>query len=210
MDWYYIYSQRYANFHRYLESTLTSTTYALHPLFIDQSVFDEHLYKHQGEHFFGRITVKVDAIIRILESRLAAAGPFIFSDCDLMIGSMVDDLGPIYRTTQDIDILFQQEIRDCPIVNPGFMMIWPNETTLAFWKTVRADIIDNHSMEMTSINKYLSLIRHKHFSFIHVCSSLTYSQLDYGVCHLISGTRGADEDMAEKLYQTQLLGQPIA
>lgn len=213
MDWYYIYSQRYEPFHRYLENALGQKCkiYTLHGLFIDQSVFDEHLYKHEGEHFFGRITVKVDAILRIIADRLENknTSPFIFSDCDLMIGSMVEEIAPIYKDSH-IDILFQQEIRGCPTVNPGFMMIWPSLKTLQFWKNVRADIVDNNSMEMASINKLVEQITHDFFSYIHVCSSLTYSQMDYGVCHLITGTRGAEEDMAEKIFQTHILGQPIA
>lgn len=206
MDWYYVYSQRYDKFHNYLQNKVNKTNYCIKGLFVDQSVFDEHLYKHEGEHFFGRITVKVDAIIQILEEK--GTQPFIFSDCDIMIGSMVDEIRTVYQN-QQVDILFQQEIRGCPIVNPGFMMIRPSEKTLAFWKAVRADIIENNSMEMASINKLLPMITHEHFSYIHVCSSLTYSQLHYGICHLVTGARGADEDMDEKLFQTKVLGQPL-
>ena len=208
--WYYIYSQRYLQFHEYLQKKINKNVYTLTALFVDQSVFDEHLYKHEGEHFFSRITVKVDAIIKIIEHRLVRdATPFFFSDCDIMIGSLVDTL-PKYLN-DPADILFHKETRESETVNPGFMRIHTNEKTLAFWKRIRDDIIQNNSMEMTSINNLLktSDVTYNVFSHIDVCSTLTFSQVNYGVCHLIASAQNSEADMNEKLFCTGVLGQSL-
>lgn len=210
IDWYYIYSQRYERFHEYLQNKVDKDIYNLRGLFVDQSVFDEHLYKHENEHFFGRITVKVEAIIMIIKNRMTyTKEPFFFSDCDIMIGSLVNTLSKYINAP--VDIYFQQEYRGSDVVNPGFMLIWPNEKTLAFWNYILNDIVKNNTMEMGSINLYIKegTINHKVFSYIDVCTTLTYSQKDYGICHLLSSAQGREDDMLEKLFQTRLLGQPL-
>ena len=212
LDWYYIYSQRYFQFHDYLQQKVNKNIYTLRGLFIDQSVFDEHLYKHEGEHFFSRITVKVDAIIDIIQTRLihSKTEPFFFSDCDIMIGNLADTLVK-YKDISGVDIFFQQEVREADIVNPGFMLIWPNENTLQFWKRILEDIITKNEMEMSSINVHIreNTINYRLFSYIDVCSTLTYSQPSYGICHLIVSSQGRDEDMGEKLYQVALLSNVL-
>ena len=70
IDWYYIYSQRYHPFHLYLQDKIPKNTFNAKGIFVDQSVFDEHLYKHSGEHFFSRITVKVETILCILKEKI--------------------------------------------------------------------------------------------------------------------------------------------
>lgn len=212
LDWYYIYSQRYFQFHDYLQQKVNKNIYTLRGLFIDQSVFDEHLYKHEGEHFFSRITVKVDAIIDIIQTRITYSNPepFFFSDCDIMIGNLADTLVK-YKDISGVDIFFQQEVREADIVNPGFMLIWPNETTLQFWKRILEDIVTKNEMEMSSINVCIreNTINYRLFSYIDVCSTLTYSQPSYGICHLVASSQGRDEDMGEKLYQVALLSKHI-
>ena len=210
IDWYYIYSQRYFPFHEYLQKKINKDIYNLHALFVEQSVFDEHLYKHPNEHFFSRITVKVEAILLIIKKRMSQTRePFFFSDCDIMIGSLADTL--IKYVDTPVDIYFQDEERYGALVNPGFMLIWPNEKTLAFWNRVLDDIVKNNAMEMTSINVLIKegILDYKIFSYLDVCSTLTYSQIDYGVCHLLTSAQGRDIDMNEKVFQADLLGQSL-
>lgn len=210
IDWYYIYSQRYERFHEYLQNKVDKDIYNLRGLFVDQSVFDEHLYKHENEHFFSRITVKVEAIIMIIKKRMTyTKEPFFFSDCDIMIGSLVNTL-PKYINAP-VDIYFQQEERGKSTINPGFMLIWPNEKTLAFWNYILNDIVKNNSMEMNSINLFIKegTLNYKVFSYIDVCTTLSYSQKDYGICHLLASAQGREHDMNEKIFQTNLLGQPL-
>ena len=126
-----------------------------------------------------------------------------------MIGSLVDTL-PKYLN-DPADLLFHKETRESETVNPGFMRIHTNEKTLAFWKRIRDDIIQNNSMEMTSINNLLktSDVTYNVFSHIDVCSTLTFSQVNYGVCHLIASAQNSEADMNEKLFCTGVLGQSL-
>jgi len=132
LDWYYVYSPHYEFFHTALCEKIDKAFFNLHPLFVDQSIFDEHLYKHDGEHFFSRITVKIDKLISIIEERrsLQKTAPFIFTDCDILITPYASRTLPFYTKYEEVDILFQREYLTNAEVNPGCKMIRPTAVVL--------------------------------------------------------------------------------
>lgn len=217
IDWYYVYSQRYYPFNFYLQENIPDV-FKVNGIFIDQSVFDENLYKHKGEHFFSRITIKIEVILKILQEKIANhdARPFFFTDCDILVRpSAATDLLS-YTAQKDIDILFQREYKETNnlTVNPGVSLIWPNERTQTFFNRVLEDIKQNKNMEMASINTQLpsSPLRWNFFDIVHVCSSITASLNNYfrfSVYHILSDGSSREIDIGNKMFEALNNGQSM-
>jgi len=211
IDWYYIYSQRYYPYNLYLKDAIPAP-FESKGIFIDQSVFDEHLYKHQNEHFFSRITIKVETILSILREKMGQGiqMPFLFTDVDIIVRpSVVTDIFP-YTNKKNQDILFQQEYLEGPIVNPGVVMIWPTENSLRFWEDVVNQMKSGNEMEMVVINRILQKndILWGHFNLDHVCSTITINHrflATFSIFHMLAGSNDRYGDMEEKKTQSRLL-----
>lgn len=207
LDWYYVHSPRYEFFHTILCEKIDKAFFNLHPLFIDQSVFDEHLYKHNSEHFFSRITVKIDKIIEIIKERLSLhnTAPFMFTDCDILVTQYASRTLPFCTKYDEVDIIFQREYLTNAEVNPGCMMIRPTAVVLDFWIAVRNDIIEKNTMEMDSINAILSSgqnkVKYTFFSTRDVCSSHTISHSTFSIYHLLGNAISKEDDMAHKIRE---------
>ena len=205
LDWYYVHSPRYEFFHTTLCEIIDKAFFNPHPLFVDQSVFDEHLYKHDGEHFFSRITVKIDKIIEIIEERLSLqnTAPFMFTDCDILVTQYASRTLPFCTKYDEVDIIFQREYLTNTLVNPGCMMIRPKEVVLEFWKAVRDHIIQNNTMDMDSINTIISSgqnkVKYSFFSTRDVCSSHTISHSTFSLYHVLGNCISKDIDIALKI-----------
>lgn len=212
-DWYYVYSQRYHPFHLYLQDKIPKNTFNAKGIFVDQSVFDEHLYKHEGEHFFSRITVKVEAVLSLLRIKRAAGDmrPFYFTDCDILVGDLVNDL-TIYTKSPHIDIWFQREHKNSMTINPGVMLIRPCEKTEDFWSRVLEDMkLDGASMELQSINKILqqTQIVWNLFHTSSACSSLTREVIPFGIYHILCGCDSRELDIGNKMCEATNCGHPM-
>lgn len=210
IDWYYIYSPRYYPFHFYLQENIPSSVFNAKGIFIEQSVFDEHLYKHKGEHFFSRITVKVENIIRIINQRLLTNNlePFFFTDCDILVRPNAKDYIFPYTTYTNLDILFQKEHKDeTDTANPGVMLIWPNKKTLVFWETILKDMKTTITMEMAAINRHKATLQYGFFHTIHVCSSITATRLDSPIYHILCDSKSRELDIGDKMYEALRNGQ---
>ena len=207
LDWFYIYSPRYEFFHNELCTTIDRNHFTPYPFYVDQFIFDEHLYKHEGEHFFSRITVKINTIIAILEERLARNNltAFIFTDCDILVTKYASRTLPFHVNFKEVDILFQREHLTTAEVNPGCMMISPSIKVLDFFKAVRDDILQNNTMEMDSINKFLrsgqNKVKYTFFSTRDVCSSITISHATFSVFHLLGNSISKEADMEQKIKE---------
>ena len=212
-DWYYVYSQRYHPFHLYLQDKIPKNTFNAKGIFVDQSVFDEHLYKHSGEHFFSRITVKVEAVLNLIRIKRAAGDmrSFYFTDCDILVGDLVHDL-TIYTQSSLIDIWFQREHKNSITVNPGVMLIRPCEKTEYFWNRVLEDMkSEMGSMELQSVNKILqeTTIVWNLFHVSSACSSLTREAIPFGVYHILCGCDSRELDIGNKMCEATNCGQPM-
>ena len=182
-DWYYVYSQRYHPFHLYLQDKIPKNTFNAKGIFVDQSVFDEHLYKHSGEHFFSRITVKVEAVLHLIRIKRAAG-----------------------------DIWFQREHKNSITVNPGVMLIRPCEKTEYFWNRVLDDMKSEiDSMELQSINKILreTTIVWNLFHVSSASSSLTREAIPFGIYHILCGCDSRELDIGNKMCEATNCGQPM-
>ena len=213
IDWYYVYSQRYHPFHLYLQDKIPKNTFNTKGIFVDQSVFDEHLYKHEGEHFFSRITVKVETILCILKEKQRAGDlrPFYFSDCDILIGELINEL-VAYTQNKHFDMWFQREYKESNVINPGVMLICPNERTEKFWIRVLADMTStDSSMELQSINKILldNCVFWNTFLTSSVCSSLTREHIPFGVYHILCSCDSRELDIGNKMCEASNCGHPM-
>jgi hypothetical protein len=205
LDWFYVYSPHYEFFHNELSSTIDRNYFTPYPFYVDQFIFDEHLYKHEGEHFFSRITVKINTIIAILEERLSRNNltPFIFTDCDILVTKYASRTLPFHAEFKEIDILFQREYLTTTEVNPGCMMITPSTRVLDFFKAVRDDILQNNVMDMDAMNNFLrsgqNKVKYTFFSTRDVCSSHTISHATFSVFHILGNCISKEADMAHKI-----------
>ena len=211
--WYYVYSQRYHPFHLYLQDKIPKNTFNTKGIFVDQSVFDEHLYKHEGEHFFSRITVKVETILYIIKEkqRTGDLRPFYFSDCDILIGELINEL-IAYTQNKNFDMWFQREYKESNLINPGVMLICPNERTEKFWIRVLADMTStDSSMELQSINKILldNCVFWNTFLTSSVCSSLTREHIPFGVYHILCSCDSRELDIGNKMCEASNCGHPM-
>jgi len=212
-DWYYVYSQRYYPFHLYLQDKIPKNTFNAKGIFVDQSVFDEHLYKHSGEHFFSRITIKVEAVLHLIRIKRAAGDirPFYFTDCDILVGELVNDL-TIYTKSPLVDMWFQREHKNLATVNPGVMLIRPCERTEEFWKRVLDDMNSNEgTADLQSTNRILQQmsIVWNLFHTSSACSSLTREAIPFGVYHILCGCDSRELDIGNKMCEASNCGQPM-
>jgi hypothetical protein len=214
VDWFYVYSQRYYPFHFCLQEKIPSSVFQAKGIFIDQSVFDEHLYKHEGEHFFSRITIKIETILRLIRERRAEMNPtpFLFTDCDIVVRPYAENHLYGYSKLEGMDILFQQEHVTGPTVNPGAMMIWPSETTERFFQTVMDDMVAAPTMEMASINKIIPFFNIKwgFFHTNHVCSSITANPINiftFSIYHILCKNGSREIDIGDKMFESGTNGQ---
>jgi len=212
-DWYYVYSQRYHPFHLYLQDKIPKNTFNAKGIFVDQSVFDEHLYKHSDEHFFSRITIKVEAIVSIIQIKRGVGDirPFYFTDCDILVGDLVNDL-TIYTKSPVVDMWFQREYKNSITVNPGIMLIRPCEKTEEFWKRVLDDMKSNEgTADLQSTNRILQQmsIVWNLFHTSSACSSLTREAIPFGVYHILCGCDSRELDIGNKMCEASNCGQPM-
>lgn len=211
IDWYYIYSQRYYPHDLYLKEAIPSV-FQPNGIFIEQHYFDRDLYKHPGEHFFSRITIKIETILKILEEKRVKneTDPFLFTDVDLIIRPSAATEILKYTKTTDFDILFQKEYHDNPIVNPGVMLMWPNNATESFWKNVLEKMCEKNTMEMTCINSLLpeKIVKWDFFKLEDVCSPITVrheSINSFSIYHLLGGANDRLDDLKDKIAQAKIL-----
>jgi hypothetical protein len=215
IEWYFIYSQRYYPYDLYLKDVIP-LPFEAKGIFVDQSVFDEHLYKHANEHPLSRMTVKIENIIHILEEKLenTIINPFFFTDVDLVVRpSASTNLLP-YTEKTGFDIYLQRENMTTQIGNCGFMLIWPTKASLVFWKSVLQAMRESTNDEMTVINEVLSTnsVVFGLFEPNDVASPITINQQtlqSFSVYHLLSGTRNRFDDFHEKFIQSQYLVQDM-
>ena len=212
-DWYYVYSQRYHPFHLYLQDKIPKNTFNAKGIFVDQSVFDEHLYKHEGEHFFSRITIKVEAVLSLIRIKRAAGDkrPFYFTDCDILIGDLVHDL-TIYTKSPVVDMWFQREHKNSMTVNPGVMLIRPCERTEDFWSRVLEDMKSiEGTADLQSTNRILQQT-HIVWNLFHAssaCSSLTREAIPFGIYHILCGCDSRELDIGNKMCEAATCGHPM-
>jgi hypothetical protein len=213
LDWYYVHSPRYDILHKILLHFIDKTKFNPVPLFVEQEVFDKDLYKHKDKHFFTGISIKIEKIIEIIEGRCSSnvEAPFLFTDCDVIVTKYASFTLPSYAQRNEIDIYFQRETLTTTTVNPGCMIIHPNERTLYFFKTVLDDITKNKKMEMDSINELLhrpdNKVKFFYFNTSDVCSSITKTHSTFSIYHILSNCVSKEFDMQSKYLEIKMLNE---
>jgi len=134
MKWYYIWSEKYRDFHNYIQDVIPRDKFDVHAIYISQERFDKELYQKDGLHPWTGCNIKMNEIIRILEE-LENGEVFLFTDADMVIrpNSDIYDVVNFYRSLKDIDMIFSPEQNSIQISS---MLLRKTPTVLAFWKRV--------------------------------------------------------------------------
>jgi len=216
LDWYYIYSQRYATFHCYLQDKIPRDQFVPCPIFIDQTSFDENLYKHSGKHFMTGVNFRIVHIVKTIQERISSekTEPFFFTDCDILIGSLAATVLPKYAVDETVDLWIQNEygLSENAIGNSGCILCRPNERTLSFWTRVLDYMNTNTSMDMDVINHILKdevSLKWKLFDTDHVNTSITIKYSEYAIYHILCSTDEKMRGMAQKYMGAIYMGQPM-
>lgn len=216
IDWYYIYSQRYGIFHFYLQDKIPRDVFTPHAIFIDQSVFDEHLYKHEGEHFLSRVNIRIIHLIRIIKERLESGKtePFLFTDCDLLIGPVLSQSMIHYSQQENVDLWVQKEMSEPEnkTTNPGCLLIRPTTKILAFWERVLEYMNTHHIFDMGAQNAVFEEgvdFPWQFFDLNHVNTSITIRNWDYAIYHILCSCKNRQQDMVEKYLEAAHMKQPL-
>ena len=107
---------------------------------------------------------------------------------------------------------FQREYKESNLINPGVMLICPNERTEKFWIRVLADMTStDSSMELQSINKILldNCVFWNTFLTSSVCSSLTREHIPFGVYHILCSCDSRELDIGNKMCEASNCGHPM-
>jgi len=134
MKWYYIWSEKYRDFHNYIQDVIPRDKFDVHAIYISQERFDKGLYQKDGLHPWTGCNIKMNEIIRILEE-LENGEVFLFTDADMVIrpNSDIYDVVNFYRSLKDIDMIFSPEQNSIQISS---MLLRKTPTVVAFWKRV--------------------------------------------------------------------------
>ena len=157
IPWYYIWSDKYEIFHTIFQD-ITSRIYpflreefAIRPIFIEQSEFDQKLNKTYQTHSFTGCNIKIDALIKCIESNMGSN--FIFSDIDIVIHkSSIKEM--IIPKLQD-DMTFMTEDTGSTQANIGFCLIKATQQTLEFWKQIQKLVVEESGHDQTLVNRLL-------------------------------------------------------
>jgi hypothetical protein len=134
MKWFYIWSEKYRDFHNYIQDVIPHDKFDVHAIYIPQERFDKGLYQKDGLHPWTGCNIKMNEIIRILEE-LEDGEVFLFTDADMVIrpNSDIYDVVNFYRSVIDIDMVFSPEAKSIQISS---MLLRKTPLVLAFWKRV--------------------------------------------------------------------------
>ena len=134
MKWFYIWSEKYREFHEYLQDVIPRDKFDIHAIYIPQERFDKGLYQKNGLHPWTGCNIKINEIIRILEE-LEDGEVFLFTDVDIVLrpNSGIYDVVNYYRCVIAIDMVFSPERHTIQI---GSMLLRKTSLVVAFWKRV--------------------------------------------------------------------------
>jgi len=157
MKWFYIWSEIYADFHKYLEEAITDAKFECCPVYIAQEKFSKELYQHLPNSPWAGCNIKVLEILRILKEEVQENEGFLFTDVDIYLrpGSNIFDVMNLYDSFPEIDMIYSPEQDNIQI---GSMFLRKNKNVIDFWENILKLCIENpNELDQTIINKELKI-----------------------------------------------------
>lgn len=151
MKWYYIWSEKYNEFHKYLQEAITEAGFEACPIYISQERFSKELYQQFPDSPWAGCNIKVLEIIKILKDGPHSEG-FLFTDVDIYIRDKCNaaNVMAVYDSFPELDMIFSPEGGSLQI---GSMFLRPGARVLAFWERVLERCIENPQMMDQTIIK---------------------------------------------------------
>jgi hypothetical protein len=190
-------------FHRIVQDTFHDRDVQLHPLYLDQSMFDKDLYKAKGMHHWSGCVLKLDLILERIRLTENKEKYIVFSDVDIYartgIGAKLQE-----SIAEGKDLYFLQETFTDRSANIGLILLKCTEDVYTFFKGIRDEVLRDGTHDQLITNNHLKT------------TSLTWDLLDQSCmnsnmmtienlntflfCQMLCCCNGYDRDMAEKLY----------
>lgn len=198
LSWYYMWSTKYRFFHEILQASMNEPEFKLEPIYIDQSFFDNALYKKEGQHSWSGCALKVNLLIERLES--STDSYIIFSDVDLIIKPGV--YTTIQRHIDNEDTM--AFIKEGDSVNIGFCLVKVCNETIQFWKQIKSIIDTSGGHDQSHVNTLLKEYTGKWSTFNakEFALSNTYDGSEFYVLQVLSSCLSKELDFAEKIFST--------
>ena len=194
-----MWSQKYAFFHHMLQDGMKDSGLKLEPIFIDQAVFDENLYKAEGHAWMG-CCIKIDLLIAALKEAEVKKTPYIlFTDVDLVVKSGIyDKLQPYIKAGTSMVFLKEGEH-----LNIGFILLKVCSEVVAFWELVKAKMIENPKHDQAYVNELIREYPGIWSTFdrqTFTCSNVWDGSTPFVVMQPLSSCLGKELDFAEKIF----------
>jgi len=226
IPYYFIWSQSYEYFAQMLKQCIACYSNILEDrsIFVEQSVFDEKIYKTPNAHFLQGCFIKLEKTYELL-CTLPENSYFIFSDADVILfpNKKLNELLNLYIAT-DIDIVFMREGASSRTYNIGFSLIKVCDENRRLFQTVLELCKESpNELDQTLVNKALKSYNgtYHFFPTEFVCTTCVIADYNtkknialtrdtYMIFQAISDPTLPKEQMIyDKLSQYKLLGIPI-
>jgi hypothetical protein len=194
-----MWSQKYAFFHHMLQDEMKDSGLKLEPIFIDQSVFDENLYKAEGHAWMG-CCIKIDLLIAALKDAEVKKNPYIlFTDVDLVVKPGIYDKLQAY-TEAGTSMVFLKEGEH---LNIGFILLKVCSDVLNFWELVKAKMVESPKHDQTYVNELIGEYPGIWSTFdrqTFTCTNVWDGKTPFVVMQPLSSCLGKEFDFAEKIF----------
>jgi len=226
IPYYFIWSQNYEHFAQMLKQCIACYSNILEDrsIFVEQSVFDEKIYKTPNAHFLQGCFIKLEKTYELL-CTLPENSYFIFSDADVILfpNKKLNTLLNLYIAT-DTDIVFMREGASSRTYNIGFSLIKVCDENRRLFQTALELAKEFPSyLDQSLVNKALESYggTYHFFPTEFVCTTCVVADYNtkknhvrtresYMVFQAISDpTIGKNEMVHDKLTQYKIMGLPI-
>ena len=155
MKWFYIWSEKYSEFHKYLQEAITDAGFEACPIYISQERFSKELYQQFPDSPWAGCNIKVLEIIKILKDGAKDEG-FMFTDVDIYIRDKCNakTVMALYDSFPELEMVFSPEGGSLQI---GSMFLRRTARVLAFWEMILEKCIQNPQlMDQTIIKEEIT------------------------------------------------------
>ena len=222
IPYYYIWTPNYKVLSDILKHGLSKydTVFEDKSIFMEQSVFDDTMYKNPG-HFLCGCFIKLEKTLELLET-LPENSYFVFSDADILlipnksIKQMIDSY-----TSIDADIVFMREAPDQEVSNIGFSLLKVCDVNRELFRNVmKLSKEQPTNLDQGLVNEALKQYTGKHYYFpteyVMTSSTIIYHQRNRIPIHdimvfqpLCNPSESKEKVMNAKLSQYKMFGFPV-
>jgi hypothetical protein len=189
-------------FHRILQDTFDDSDVQLHPIYLDQVMFDKDLYKANGMHHWSGCVLKLDLILERIRLTEHKDKYIVFSDVDIYvrkgIGAKINE-----SIKEGKDLYFLQETFTDRTANIGLILLKCTEDVYTFFKGIRDEVLRDGTHDQLITNNHLKTTSLTWDFFDESCmNSNMMNNINvhtFLYCQMLCSCNGYEPDTAEKL-----------